>query len=330
MWMNNPGNNSNKRLFCLLGGLALSWLALAGHPAWSRDPAKTGEKQKAEAPAPATPAVGEVAFIGKFTSPVKRYVVIPFQGVITTLEAQAGQQVKVDEVLAHYRLTPEAALQLQRRLSPPQVKDLEVKLAEVERTMSHAGAKRREVEQLAAKGLASKQARAQVEKDYQLLGQQKQAIQRQLSREKKITAEDLQVLRTHMGNAVGEDQVPQAATLKSPINGFVLFVHPDLRMGAQLEANTPVFQVGVMDPLVVKAQVHEMESLRVKVGDQAEILPESLPGKKFEARVSRLSWAPMKPGLDLPTYYEAEFEVPNPDLTLKEGMKVRIVMCKPK
>jgi hypothetical protein len=66
------------------------------------------------------------------------------------------------------------------------------------------------------------------------------------------------------------------------------------------------------------------------VGDQVEILPESLPGKKFEARVSRLSWAPMKPGLDLPTYYEAEFEVPNPDLTLKEGMKVRIVMRKPK
>jgi len=328
--MNNPGNYSNKRLLCLLGAFALIWLALAGHPAWSREPAKAGEKEKAEAPAPATPPMGEVAFIGKFTSPVKRFVVMPFQGIITTLEVQAGQQVKKDEVLAHYHLTPEAALLLQRRLSPPQVKDLEVKLAEVERTLSHAGAKRREVEQLAAKGMASKQAQSQVEKDYKLLGQQKQAIQKQLSREKKIAAEDLQVLRTHLGEGVGEGHAPQAAALKSPINGFVLFVHPDLRTGAQIEANTPVFQVGVMDPLVVKAQVHEMESLRVKVGDPADILPESLPGKKFEARVSRLSWVPMKPGLDLPTYYEAEFEVPNPDMTLKEGMKVRIVMRKPK
>lgn len=313
-----------------MGVFAFIWLALGSQPAWSRDPAKAGVQEKAASPAAVAPQAAEVAFIGKFSSPLKRYVVLPFQGIITSLQVHAGRQVKAEEVLAHYRLTPEAALQLRRRLSPPQIKDLEVRLAEVERTLSHAAAKRREIEELAAKKMASKQALSQVEKDWGLLAKQKQAIQGQLGREKKMASEDLQVLRTHMGDSLSAGHLPQEATLKAPIDGYVLFVHPELREGAQLEANTPVFQVGVMDPMVVKAQVHEMESLRVKVGDLAEILPESLPGRKFEARVSRLSWLPIKPGLEQPTYYEAEFQVPNPDLILKEGMKVRIIVRNPK
>lgn len=329
MWMRIPGNN--KWTACLAGAMALVWLALGGNPAWSRDPAaKEGKGDKAAAAAPVTPQVAEVAFIGKFSCPLRRPVILPFQVVVTSLQVQAGQKVNAGEVLTRYRLTPEAAMQLRRRLSPPQIKDLEVKLAEVERSLSQAAAKRQEIEQLAAKQLAPTQARAQVEKEFKFLAKQQQATQAQLRQEQQLAAEDLQILKKYLGNSLGPGQLPKEATLKSPINGYVLFVHPDLREGAELEANAVAFQIGVMDPLVVKAQVHEMESLRVKVGDLAEIQPESLPGRKFEARISRLSWLPMKAGLDQPTYYEAEFEVPNPDLTLKDGMKVRIVLRQPR
>jgi multidrug efflux pump subunit AcrA (membrane-fusion protein) len=271
-----------------------------------------------------------VAFIGKFSCLVKRPVILPFQGIITSFKVQAGQKVKAGEVLARYRLTPEAALELGRRLSPPQVKDLEVKLAEVERNLNLAAAKRQEIEQLEAKKLASAQALAQAERDYRLLAKQKQATQVQLHREQKLATDDLHALSQQMGDSVRSGQTPREASLKAPIDGYVLYVHPDLREGAELEGKAMAFLVGVMDPMVVKAQVHEMESLKVAVGDLAEIQVESLPGRKFEARVSRLSWLPLKPGLDLPTYYEAEFQVPNPDLILKDGMKVRIVLRQPR
>ena len=302
MWMRDPGNNKRAAAF-LAGALALVWLAGLGQPAWGRDAAKAGEKTKA--PAPVAPLVPEVSFIGKFSCPVKRLVILPFHGIITSLEAHAGQKVKKGEVLAHYRLSPEASLQLRQRLSAPQVKDLEVRMAQLQRTLNMAAVKRREIKELAAQKLASKQALAQAEKDWLLLAKQKQTIQGQLSQAKKMAADDRQALREQLGDSVTSGKFSADATLKAPIDGYVLFVHPNLRMGAELPPKTVAFQVGVMDPMVVKALVHEMESLKIKVGDQVEIRPESLPGQKFEARISRLSWVSMKPGLETPTYYEA-------------------------
>lgn len=328
MWMQDPGNN--KRAAYLAGALALIWLILGGQPAGAKEPVKKGKEEKAAAPTEIAPKASEVAFIGKFTCPLKRMVVLPFQGIIISLKVHAGQRVKAGEVLARYSLTPEASMQLRRRLFPPHIKDLQVRLAEMERALSLAAAKRREVEELAAKNMASRQALAQAKKNWRLLAEQKQATQSQLRQEQNIISEQIQALREQMGNSLRAGHVPKEGALKSPIDGYVLFVHPNLRKSAELPGKTIAFQVGVMDPMVVKAQVHEMESLKVAVGDQAEILPESLPGRKFEARVSRLSWVPMKPGLEQPTYYEAEFQVPNPDLILKEGMKVRIVLRKPR
>lgn len=328
MWMRVPGNN--KRAACLAGVFVSVWLVLGGYPVWGRNPEKAADKGKEAAPAAVTPQAQEVAFIGKFSCPVKRGVILPFPGIIASLQVQAGQKVKAGETLARYHLTPEATLQLRRRLSPPQVKDLEAKLAEVDKALSQVAAKRREIEQLAAKKLASPQALDQAQKEWTFLTKQRQATQANLRQEQQLAAEDLRVLREQMGDSLNSGQLQKEAILKAPIDGYVLFVYPDLREGAELAASTVVFQVGVMDPLIVKAQVHEMESLRVKVGDLAEIQPESFPGRKFEARVSRLSWLPTKAGLEQPAYYEAEFEVPNPDLTLKDGMKVRIVLRQPR
>jgi multidrug efflux pump subunit AcrA (membrane-fusion protein) len=326
MWIRIPG--SNKPAVCLAGVLALVWLAWGGHPAWAGDTARASDEVQASTPAAGKAQTSEIEFMGKFSCPVKRRVDLEFEGVITSLKVHAGQQVKAGQVLARYRLTPEAVMQLRRRLSPPQVGNLEVKLAEVENSYSQARAKYREVAQLAAQKLASPQALAQTEKEEKLLLQQRQAVQSQLRQERELGREDRQILKEQLGSSLSSVHLPKEGVLRAPINGYVLEVNPDLREGAKLEAKATAFQVGVMDPLVVKAQVHEMESLKVAVGDLGEISPESLPGQKFEARVSRLSWLPLKTGLEQPSYYEVEFSVPNPDLTLKDGMKVRIVLHK--
>lgn len=327
MWMRVLG--SNRRAVWLSGAVILICLALAGHPARGSSSEKAAGERKVAAPAPVEPKVSEISFMGKFSCPLKRQVVLLFKGIITSLQVQVGQQVKAGDVLAHYRLTPEATMQLRRRLSPPQIKDLEMRLADVQGALDRAAAKRRETIQLAAKKLAAEQALAQAEKEWNLLVKQRNAVQANLQQEQELASEDLQILKKEMGTSLSSGHLLKEAALKAPINGYVIFEHPDLREGAELGANTVAFQVGVMDPLVVKAQVHEMESLQLRVGDQAEIFPESLPGRKFEARISRLSWVPLRPGLEQPSYYEAEVQVPNPDLTLKEGMKVRIVVRKP-
>lgn len=324
MWMRVLG--SNKRAVWFAGAVIVICLALVGLASRSNSSEKGAGPSKVTAPPPVETRVQEISFMGKFSCPLKRQVILPFRAVITSLQVQAGQQVKEGEVLARYRLTPEAAMQLRRRLSPPQIKDLEMRLADVQRALDRAAAKRREISQLAAQKLASAQALAQAEKEWNQLSKQRNAVQANLRQEQELASEDQQIIKKEMGNG----NLLKEAVLKAPIDGYVLFVHPDLRENAEMEGKTVAFQVGVMDPLVVKGQVHEMESLQLRVGDLAEIYPESLPGRKFEARISRLSWVPLRPALEQPSYYEAEVQVPNPDLTLKEGMKVRIVVRKPR
>ena len=101
-------------------------------------------------------------------------------------------------------------------------------------------------------------------------------------------------------------------------------MHPDLRQGGEINGGTPVMMIGVMDPMLLRAQVFEIEAQKLKVGDEAELTLESLPGRKFTARVSRLPWAPPVLSLEHPTYYDVEFKVANPDLVLKEGMKATV------
>jgi hypothetical protein len=80
--------------------------------------------------------------------------------------------------------------------------------------------------------------------------------------------------------------------------------------------------------MIVRAQVHELEAMRLQLGDPAEVQVVSLPGKKFPARVSRVSWSSLTTAPDQPSFFEVEFSLPNPDRILKDGLKVQILVPK--
>ena len=131
-----------------------------------------------------------------------------------------------------------------------------------------------------------------------------------------------------LGTSLKSGQVPREVSLKAPISGYVIWVNPELRVGAELPPLPAAFQVGVMDPMLLRAQAFEIEALQVKIGQPAEVTLDALPGKKFQGKVSRISWSAITTGPDQPAYYEVELSVPNPDLELKEGLKARIVLGK--
>ena len=116
----------------------------------------------------------------------------------------------------------------------------------------------------------------------------------------------------------------------APIGGYVIWISPDLQNGAELLPTAGVFQVGAMDPMLVRAQVFEIEALQIKPGETAEVTLESLPGRKFQGEVNRISWSSLTPGLEQPAYYDVELKVPNPDLLLKDGLKAQVVFRNPK
>jgi multidrug efflux pump subunit AcrA (membrane-fusion protein) len=304
------------------GTLALAlFLALSGPGAGY---AQVAQKPQAAPPPPA--AKEDIIFSGKVFCSLKRRIDLPFKGVITALKVHSGQKVKAGAVLATYRLAPESMLEIRQRLSPPQLSETEVKLAETERNLVPLMNKQRELRHLEAKKLATSQGLKETNQQVALLKRQQAALQDRLQKDQQIARQDQKVLSSLLGSAVNPGKIPRVVALRAPISGYVISVNPEMRKGAELPPLRAALQVGVMDPMVVRGQAFEIEALQIKVGDKAEVTLDSLPGREFQGTVSRVSWSSNSTSLEQPSYYEVEIKVPNPDLALKEGLKARIVL----
>jgi multidrug efflux pump subunit AcrA (membrane-fusion protein) len=287
-----------------------------------------GEAPVTRAATPPANGEPEIIFNAKVFCSLKRRIDLPFKGVITSLKVHSGQRVTKGDVLATYRLAPEARMTIQQRLSPPQLAEMETKLEEVRRSMVPLTNKQRELTQLVQKKLASTQALAQVNEELQFLVSEKATLQERLKKDRQLAQQDQEVLSSLVGTTLKPGQVPWEVSLKAPCSGYVVLVNPEMREGAELSPLPAAFQVGVMDPMLLRAQAFEIEALQVKIGQKAEVTLDALPGRKFQATVSRVAWSSIATGPDQPAYYEIELKVPNPDLDLKEGLKARVVLRK--
>ncbi|MCX5889748.1 MAG: efflux RND transporter periplasmic adaptor subunit [Deltaproteobacteria bacterium] len=326
MWIKIPGKSRVVPVLALT--LALTILSAAPSLAGSK-----GEEAPSPAPtataAPAAPAPeSEISFNGKVFCSLKRRVDLPFRGTITSLLVRSGDRVEPGQVLARYRPSPEALVLIRQRLAPAQISDNKVKLAETERNLTPLQAKKQELTKLLQKKLAPPQSLEQVNRDLRLLEQERATLQAQLRQDQQTYRDDLALLKKQLGNGVSSGKIPPEATLTAPIGGYIIWINSELREGAELEPTPGVFQVGMMNPMLVRAQAFEIEALQIKPGETAEVTLESLPGQKFQGEVSRISWASQTPGLDQPAYYDVELTVPNPKMELKDGLKAQIVFRK--
>lgn len=321
MSIRKPGKS--KTLPVLAGTLILAILASA--PVLAK-----GDAAPAAAPAPATisPSDSEISFTGKVFCSLKRRVDLPFKGIITAILVHSGEPVEPGQVLARYRLAPEAVALIRQRLAPPHITDTEVRLAETERTLAPMQNKQQELTKLNQKKLAPAQSLEQANRELSLVGRERRVLQTRLGQDRQLAQDDLTVLQSQLGKGVRSGQIPAEVSVLAPIGGSLIWVHPDLQVGALLEPTLGIFQVGVMDPMTVRAQAFEIEALQIRLGETAEVTLESLPGRKFTGQVTRISWSSLTPGLEQPAYYDVELKLPNPELLLKDGLKAQIVFPK--
>jgi macrolide-specific efflux system membrane fusion protein len=323
MWMRRLGRSKGTVLGS--GVLAIFLLGFSSPGALY---AEKAPDSKAASPAPSWES--EIIFNGKIFCSVKRRIDLPFKGVITSVPVYSGQSVKAGDLLATYRLAPESLMKIQQRLSPPQISEMEMKLAETERNLVPLTNKQRELAQLAQKKLAPLQSLDQANRELRLVKKEKATLQERLHQDRRLATQDQKVLQELLGTSLKSGQVPREVSLRAPIDGYVIWVNPAIRVEAELDPLPAAFQVGVMDPMLVRAQAFEIEALQIKIGDQAEVTLDSLPGQKFQGKVSRVSWSSTTTTLEQPAYYEVELEVSNPNLALKEGLKARIILHKSK
>ena len=308
-----------RSLFALLTAVVL----LAGlQPAQAQDKAPAAPAAK-EAPGFRTK---EIVFAGKLYSPIKVSVPLPFLSEIAKFNVQTGQPVKRGDVLAVYSLPIAAQMDERTKLSPSAIKDLEYKLSMTEKEIDRLQYKSRELDAMSQRNMTSQQAQAMNAKELEVARRERSSIQEQLTLHRELLADRVALAQERFGKSAGIGKVPKEGLVTAPIDGYVLWMNPGLRVGATLGGGAELYRVGTLDPMSLRAQVHEIEALKLKVGMKGEVTFDSLPGKKFTATVSRIPWAPIPSGLQQPSYYDIELVIPNPNLELREGLKGEITI----
>ncbi len=299
-------------------------LALASlTPAYAQD---AGTAAPAEAPAPKATRPTEIIFSGKLYSPVKLSALLPFTAQITSVDVEIGQQVKEDQPLAKYEIPLETSMDEKNKLSVASIKELEYRLAEAELNLTKLAAKDKELKAMLAKKMATKEAISQNAKDISVRQKEKASIAEQLATARSVLNDRLDLAEERFGKDVSPGNIPKEGMIKSPADGVVLWMNPDLRAGVKLARETELFQVGTLDPMIIRAQVHEIEAQKLTQGDIAKVVFDAIPGREFTASVSRIPWSPMPAALQQPSYYEIELTIPNPEMILKEGLKGQVTV----
>ncbi|MFC1895943.1 HlyD family efflux transporter periplasmic adaptor subunit [Thermodesulfobacteriota bacterium] len=270
----------------------------------------------------------EIVLSGKAFCSLKRQVVVPFRCTVLSRSVEPGRLVAEGAVLGRFRLSPRDRLEIRRRRSPYHVRELELHIEELEANLVRLEWERQETQRLADLNLLPSRTLERIENELVLLKRKLVLVREKLVFEREMAEQDRKLLAKHLGKDMNQGGMPEEGILTAPIEGHVVWTNPEFRVGAELGANTPVIQIGVMDPMVLRAHVHEIEAAQLEVGDAARFTVESLPGRTFSVTVQRISWVPLFPGPDKPSYYEVEFEVPNSDFMLREGYKGRIFMGK--
>ncbi len=294
----SPRPATRRRLLTLAGGLAL----LAVLPA----------------------AAEPLAVEGRFYCSVRRAVVFPFGGVVEEIACNVGQAVTNGQPLIRYRLFPEAAQELSRRLNPPQVADVELQQVQTEDRLAEATRRLEETRRQVELNISSPAQLDMAEREVATLQQQASLWTSRAATERRLADEDAAMLRNLLASPLPPEVTPGLVWLTAPLDGHIISIEPQVAPGSERLQHAAALQLGVMDPMILRAEVHEREAVRLKAGDPARITVHSLPDQVFAGTLRHVFWAPAERGLNDPAYFEIEVVVANPSLDIKEGFQGRL------
>lgn len=128
--------------------------------------------------------------------------------------------------------------------------------------------------------------------------------------------------RAEKAQAEAQLKTAQAAAdrlnLRAPFAGLVETV--DVEVGEWVQAGTPIATVLALDPIVVRAEVSELDVAHVQVGKPAKI--RLVDGTELEGRVRQVS----NQATAETRTFAIEVEVPNPEGAIPAGMTAQVTL----
>lgn len=306
-------------------GIVIVLLALCAVGAflWMGAPA---QKRQPVAPPPQVDAATlPLVLQGRSYCSVTMPVHTSMPGVVEDICISIGQTVRKDDLLFKLKLSVTDASAVAARLNKGpglrsmelNIRQMELKLAQLERNISEAT-------QLTDLGMAPRNALTDLQDQRQILIGQIELSRVGLDDTRKAVADDLAILSKTLGQPLQIGSKPTYVLARAPMDGQVISIDAALRLGATV-SNT-LCTIGLMDPMVIRGQVHESELDRLQTGGNATIALDSGKGESFEATLSRISWTALDPGIAAPAYYLFELVMANPEFKIKDGFKVQVTL----
>lgn len=261
---------------------------------------------------------------GRAYCSVSTSVPTPVSGEVLEVAVNVGQAVKKDDVLLRIKIAPNERATLSAKINTYNTQSgLEMNLQQLESKRSTLQRNISEAQQLVKLNLAPRNAIVELQEQLDLLDRQISSAKVALTEIQANRENELAGLSKLYGQPVRPGVVPETVILRAPMDGFVIWLAPAARVGA-IATTGNLCTIGLMDPMVIRGQVHESETGRLRPGETAEITLDAGKGESFNATLSNVSWSPLDSAVSAASYYLFELTVANPDLKIKDGNKVQI------
>lgn len=241
--------------------------------------------------------------------------------LILSAPLRVGDPVSEDQILITYELPLENLMAEKQALSRSELNSLEHGLSIVENQIAQMRQHQADLENLAAdKAVAPNDVRFNAQEIETLLLQRDYLIEeRELARQRYDNA--VIIAKSKYGKDQDIHKLPRVGYIRAPSSGYVLWTNSSLVPGMAFTKQASLLSIGRMDPMLVRASVHEIAAQKIKVGDQVSITFHAMPDKTYRTTISQVDFVAQPAMLQQPSFYEIEMTLPNPDMRIKEGMR---------
>lgn len=248
---------------------------------------------------------------------------------ILSAPLKVGDKVDEDQILITYEMPLENLMAEKMALSRAEFDGLDYTLAMVENQLASLRQHQADLEnQAAGKSVAPIAVRTNAREIDALL------LQRDALREKRDLAQQrydnaVLIAKSKFGKDQDIHKLPRVGYVRAPSSGYVLWTNFSLTPGMAFTKQTTLISIGRLDPILVRASVHEIAAQKLKAGDSVDIVFHALPGQTFHTTISKVDFVAQPAMLQQPSFYQIEMSLPNPDLRIKEGMRCDVTVTLP-
>ncbi len=248
---------------------------------------------------------------------------------ILQVPVKVGQHVAEDDVLVVYEMPLENIIQEKEALSRAKLDDLDRALAFVNYQLNWLEQHQEDLEKNAElQAVAPQTVRANTQEIEALL-KQRAYLTDEYELAKSSYENALVIAQSKYGKDVSVRNFPKKGIIRSPSEGYVLWENASLVPGMTFTKQAHLIAIGRLDPIIIRASVHEIAVQKLKLGDPATVSFHSLPGQTFTTTISKINYVAQPAMMQQPSFYEIELTLANPDLRIKEGMRCDVTVNLP-